>query len=127
MSRDVIAKIVLVEDQYEYILNLQVTFLPKNIYLTRISIISDLDADGSGNTDPKNIFAIYMQPFIDPLCEVLIDGESRMIVCDDQILNHGGQIGTSTTFRVIGLFTGALTSIGPNTSAAIALHLKFVE
>ena len=127
MSRDVIVKLVLEENKFVYEQNLGITFLPKKIYLTKILIISNLNADGSGNLDPINIFAIFMNPFSDPLCEVLIDGVSKTLVCDDLILNRGGPMGTSTSFKVIGLFTGDLTSIGDNTIAAIALHLKFVE
>ena len=127
MSRDVIVKLVLEENKYVYEQNLGITFLPKKIYLTKILIISNLNADGSGNLDPINIFAIFMNPFSDPLCEVLIDDVSRTLVCNDLILNRGGPMGTSTSFKVIGLFTGDLTSIGDNTIAAIALHLKFVE
>ena len=127
MSRDVIVKLVLEEDKYEYEQNLGLTFLPKKIYLTRISVISDLDASGNGSSDLENVFAIFMQPFSDPLCEVLIDGNSHSIVCDDLIINRGGPMGSTTKFKVEGLFRGDQVSIGPNTDASIALHLKFVE
>ena len=106
MSRDVIVKLVLEENKFEYEQNLGLTFLPKKIYLTRISVISDLEASGTGSSDLENVFEIIMQPFSDLLCEVLIDGNSHSIVCDDLIINKGDPMGSTTKFKVKRLFRG---------------------
>lgn len=120
---DVIVRIDLQEETFEYNFDeLNLTFVPSRVKLTRISIISDTDVDKDpDNRDPVNIFSVYMNGIIDPLCEFIVDGTCYSLMCNDEFICSN--VGLTTKFTIAGLFD--TETIGPNTIAGVVLHLRF--